>query len=81
MGEFISKLFVDLKALPSLYELPDVCLEPQFVPDDHLRVTFGGIVQLLFLAGIYSMFLFKASNLIADGSELLLLIPSIQNHK
>ena len=38
---------------------------------------FYGVVQLLFLGGIYGMVLFKASNLIADGSELLLLIPSI----
>jgi hypothetical protein len=36
-----------------------------------------GFVQLLFLTGVYAFFLFLGSNLISDGSELLLLIPSM----
>lgn len=36
-----------------------------------------GMVQLLFHAAVYAYILFWASNLISDGSELLLLIPSI----
>jgi hypothetical protein len=34
-------------------------------------------VQLLFLGGCYGFVLFQASNLISDGSELLLLVPSL----
>lgn len=41
------------------------------LPDD-----FYGFVQLLFLGSIYGYFLMYASNLISDGSELLLLVPS-----
>uniref|UniRef100_A0A7S3PG68 Sodium/calcium exchanger membrane region domain-containing protein n=1 Tax=Aplanochytrium stocchinoi TaxID=215587 RepID=A0A7S3PG68_9STRA len=77
MGETLGKLFVPLSSLPGLYEYPAECKEPVFNPEDHLKPTFGGIVQLLFLACVYGCILFYASNLISDGSELLLLIPSI----
>lgn len=35
------------------------------------------IAQIVFLIGVYGYVLFIASNLISDGSELLLLVPSI----
>jgi len=35
------------------------------------------IAQIIFLIGVYGYVLFIASNLISDGSELLLLVPSI----
>jgi len=37
----------------------------------------GGWCKILFLMIVYGFILFKASNLISDGSELLLLIPSV----
>ena len=81
MGETLGKLFVPLTALPNLYnttQLPlcggEGVVAGKCVVSDP---DFYGVVQLLFLGGIYGMVLFKASNLIADGSELLLLIPSI----
>jgi len=37
----------------------------------------GAIYKILFLMLVYGFILFKASNLISDGSELLLLIPSV----
>jgi hypothetical protein len=33
---------------------------------------------VLFLLAVYGFILFKASNLISDGSELLLLVPSLK---
>merc|ERR1719414_1041896 len=33
--------------------------------------------QLIFLTFVYAVVLYQASNLIADGSELLLLVPSV----
>jgi hypothetical protein len=36
-----------------------------------------GFFQLMFLCAVYGYLLFYASNLISDGSELLLLVPSI----
>eukprot|EP01006_Ploeotia_vitrea_P025263 TRINITY_DN58148_c0_g1_i1.p1 TRINITY_DN58148_c0_g1~~TRINITY_DN58148_c0_g1_i1.p1 ORF type:complete len:510 (-),score=50.31 TRINITY_DN58148_c0_g1_i1:58-1587(-) len=36
-----------------------------------------GFVQLLFLGAVYGMILFSASGMISNGSELLLLIPSL----
>jgi len=37
----------------------------------------GAVCKILFLMAVYGFILFKASNLISDGSELLLLIPSV----
>jgi len=39
--------------------------------------TEGGIFKILFMLAVYGFILFKASNLISDGSELLLLIPQV----
>jgi hypothetical protein len=35
-----------------------------------------GLVQLLFLGSIYAYMLMYSSNMISDGSELLLLVPA-----
>lgn len=40
---------------------------------------FSGLVQVFFLLCVYGAVLYKASQLIADGSELLLLVPSLRN--
>ncbi|GBG28916.1 Sodium/calcium exchanger NCL1 [Hondaea fermentalgiana] len=76
MGETLSKLFVPLHSLPGLYDLPDQCIEPQAYGIS-LDPTFGGIVQLMFLGLVYGFVLYQASNMIADGSELLLLLPEV----
>jgi len=47
-------------------------VDPEDCPEDAY-----GFVQVLFLGAVYGFILFKSSNLIADGSELLLLVPSI----
>ena len=47
-------------------------IAPSALPNDGF-----GLVQLLFLMGVYSYVLFHGSNMIAEGSELLLLIPSL----
>jgi len=52
-------------------------MEKLFVPVSELPHDGFGMVQLLFLMLAYAFILFKASNLISDGSELLLLIPSM----
>jgi hypothetical protein len=36
-----------------------------------------GMVQCLTLLGMYGLILFKASNMLSDGSEMLLLVPSL----
>ena len=41
------------------------------------RSLTQGFVQLLFLGSVYAYVLFFAANLIGDGSELLLLVPSL----
>eukprot|EP00924_Labyrinthula_sp_SR-Ha-C_P009985 maker-scaffold_21-snap-gene-5.29-mRNA-1 protein AED:0.01 eAED:0.01 QI:23/1/1/1/1/1/2/85/494 len=71
MGAFLSNLFIPLANLPGLYDLPEECSEGALKPS-----TFG-FSNLVFLGGTYSWFLYFASNLISDGSELLLLFPSI----
>lgn len=48
-------------SLSSFYPFPDA-----------EQCTFA---QIIFLTGVYGYFLFLASNLISDGSELLLLVP------
>jgi len=52
-------------------------MEKLFVDLDTLPSGGYGTFQLLFLMLVYAFVLFKASNLISDGSELLLLIPSL----
>jgi Ca2+/Na+ antiporter len=52
--------------------LSDLFIDPSDLPSGGY-----GFVQLLFLLVTYGYILFSASNLISDGSELLLLIPSL----
>eukprot|EP00405_Crypthecodinium_cohnii_P016088 CAMPEP_0206444582 /NCGR_PEP_ID=MMETSP0324_2-20121206/14995_1 /ASSEMBLY_ACC=CAM_ASM_000836 /TAXON_ID=2866 /ORGANISM="Crypthecodinium cohnii, Strain Seligo" /LENGTH=657 /DNA_ID=CAMNT_0053912627 /DNA_START=220 /DNA_END=2193 /DNA_ORIENTATION=- len=61
MGDFISKIFIE-PSIPT-----DGC---HGIPD-----TGYGFVQVLFLGLCYGYLLLLGSNLISDGSELLLLIP------
>mmetsp|Transcript_42959 Transcript_42959/g.68982 ORF Transcript_42959/g.68982 Transcript_42959/m.68982 type:complete len:606 (+) Transcript_42959:173-1990(+) len=76
MGDALSKLFVPLNNLPGLYKLPDECIYSDEHPFQE-NANLGGICQLGFLAFVYAYVLFQASNMIADGSELLLLIPEM----
>lgn len=48
-----------------------------FIDVSSLPDNAQGFVQLLFLGGTYGYILCFASNLISDGSELLLLVPSM----
>ncbi|CAN0014694.1 unnamed protein product [Ascophyllum nodosum] len=48
-----------------------------FIDPYTLPAGVGGFVQLLFLLAIYGYILFCASNMISDGSELLLLVPAV----
>jgi hypothetical protein len=48
-----------------------------FIEVSTLPNNFYGFFQLLSLGGVYGYILFYASNLISDGSELLLLVPSL----
>ncbi|EGD77605.1 hypothetical protein PTSG_08701 [Salpingoeca rosetta] len=82
MGSFLGKLFVDPTILPggdncggnhTLYNITQ--------PNDPLNCSESGygFVQVLFLMFAYAYVLFYASNLISDGSELLLLVPSMRD--
>lgn len=49
---------------------------------EHLGCTHGasgGLIQVLTLLAVYGTVLYTASNLIANGSELLLLVPSLRS--
>eukprot|EP00904_Undaria_pinnatifida_P012667 jgi/Undpi1/8530/HiC_scaffold_25.g10997.m1 len=48
-----------------------------FIDPDTLPEDAGGFVQLIFLTAVYGYILFSASNMISDGSELLLLVPAV----
>ena len=52
--------------------LSDFFIDVSTLPDDGY-----GLVQLISLGGVYGYILFNASNMISDGSELLLLVPSV----
>ena len=52
--------------------LSDFFIDVALLPDDGY-----GFFQLLTLGCIYAYLLFYASNMISDGSELLLLVPSV----
>lgn len=53
-------------------ELSKLFIDVKSLPQDNY-----GFFQLLFLGGTYGYILMYASNLISDGSELLLLVPSL----
>jgi hypothetical protein len=48
-----------------------------FISVESLPQDGYGLFQLLSLGGVYGYILFQGSNLISDGSELLLLVPSM----
>lgn len=48
-----------------------------FIDVAALPADFGGFIQVLTVGGLYGYLLMYASNLISDGSELLLLVPSM----
>jgi len=52
-------------------------LDKIFIDPNDFVDQSGGWIKILFLMAVYGFILFKASNLISDGSELLLLIPSV----
>jgi hypothetical protein len=54
------------------FSLDDLFVDVYDLPDDGY-----GFVQLIFLTLVYGFILFVAANLISDGSEFLLLIPSV----
>lgn len=47
-------------------------IDPKDLPQDG-----SGLLQVLFLGAVYGFVLFNASNMISDGSELLLLVPAM----
>lgn len=48
-----------------------------FIDPAELPPGGAGLAQVLFLGAVYGYILFNASNMISDGSELLLLVPSM----
>lgn len=52
-------------------------LSELFIDVSTLPTDSYGLFQLLSLGLVYGYILFNASNLISDGSELLLLVPSL----
>ena len=74
MGESLSKAFIDPEGLLGCKEENGETVCP-FDPSD--PDWAWGMVQVLFLMAGYGYVLFKASNMLADGSELLLLVPSL----
>jgi Ca2+/Na+ antiporter len=62
----------NLQSTDDSFELSDLFIDVYSLPDDGY-----GFFQLIFLTLVYGFILFTAANLISDGSEFLLLIPSI----
>ncbi|KAI9911853.1 hypothetical protein PsorP6_009045 [Peronosclerospora sorghi] len=52
--------------------MSSIFIDPKDLPDGGY-----GLIQVLFLGAVYGFVLFNASNLISNGSELLLLVPSM----
>ncbi len=50
-----------------------------FIDPSELPEGGTGFCQLLYLAFTYGYVLFKSASLIGDGSELLLLVPTLSN--
>lgn len=74
MGAFVSQFFIPLDQLPDVRQLPENCVEGHFPVKEF---SVAGFAQLAFLALAYGAIVCYASNLVAEGSELLLLIPRI----
>ena len=53
------------------------CLSPPWGSDGPQADWFFGMIEVLTLMGLYAYILSKASNMLSEGSELLLLVPSL----
>ncbi len=56
-------------------------LSDLFVDVSSLPQNGYGLFQVIFMTLVYGAILFVGSNLISDGSELLLLVPSLSGQK
>jgi len=74
MGSAISAAFIPPDSLLGCEEIDEVvtCLGPELSHD-----WVFGFIQVLFLGASYGYVLFFASNMLSEGSELLLLVPSL----
>ena len=82
MGSLLSKAFippgdllgcaVDMTGVPTGEEGVVTCLDPFSEPD-----WYWGLIQVFSLMLAYGYVLFYASNMLSEGSELLLLVPSL----
>jgi Ca2+/Na+ antiporter len=81
MGSLISKAFIPPSALLGCTASVGVdeddeavveCLSPFSEPD-----WYWGLIQVMTLVLLYGYVLFYASNMLSEGSELLLLVPSL----
>ena len=70
MGAVLSNAFIPPDSILGCDE--DGCMAP-FSSGDWA----WGLVQVLSLMTVYAYILFTAANMLSDGSELLLLVPSI----
>ena len=70
MGAALAGFFIQPDELPGCDE--DGCAAPFSSME-----WFYGLMQVLTLMFIYGYVLFTASNMLSDGSELLLLVPSL----
>jgi len=59
-----------------VHKLPNGCVASDVDPFP-VAVNGYGVLQILFLISVYSYFLLKGSRYIAEGGELLLLIPRV----
>jgi len=85
MGNFISSLFIDpnpfQEGLATCVNTTTARLlhgHQCAVAEGRLTDDGYGFIQLLFLMAVYAYMLFIAAGLIGDGSELLMLVPSLK---
>ena len=74
MGSAISAAFIPPDSLLGCSEVDEVvtCLPPELSHD-----WIFGFIQVLFLGACYGYVLYFSSNMLSEGSELLLLVPSL----
>uniref|UniRef100_A0A7S4F8L6 EF-hand domain-containing protein n=2 Tax=Chrysotila carterae TaxID=13221 RepID=A0A7S4F8L6_CHRCT len=72
MGSLLSSAFIPPADLLGCHGEDGECDTPFSSPD-----WAWGLVQVLTLGLVYGYILFQASNMLSDGSELLLLVPSL----
>lgn len=91
----MESFFIDPSSIPGGREWTKACnsLLTQGADSPHVVTTadsayetlrcdvspISGFLQVVFLLAVYGVILYKASQLIAHGSELLLLVPSMRN--